>query len=286
MAEKNEGFAEQVAREHYQRYPVETGYFRAKESDVAVTVQAPAASSTPVAMPHKPTDLFNRMGFTLLLDETSIVDRTVIETNTWEAEQLAYFAGLVERFRGKPNATFLDIGSYWGLYSLLTLRSGVFDTMYAFDADRHNFAQLQANLFLNNATHAITTLNKAVSDKPGKLLFWDSRTHPNQNRAGVGVVNEDAGLPSYEVEAVTIDSMITVTGINLLMKIDVEGHEAPVLRGMTQALANNNVVMQIEVFEQHHDQVFAEVEKLGLRTIHTIYPDHYLTNMSVTELGV
>jgi len=234
----------------------------------------------------KPIDLFSRLGFNLLLDESSIVDRTVIETNTWEEEQLTYFSGLVERFRGKQNAIFLDIGSYWGLYSLLTLRAGVFDTMYAFDADRHNFAQLQANLFLNNATHAITAVNKAVSDKPGTLRFWDSRTHPNKNRAGVGVIDVAAGLPNYEVEAITIDSLVTKTGGHLLMKIDVEGHEESVLRGMEKTLANNKVAMQIEVFDHQHDRVFAEASRLGLRQIHRIFPDYYLTNMTPDELGI
>jgi FkbM family methyltransferase len=210
----------------------------------------------------------------------------VIDTGTWEPKQLEYFAGLVERFRGKPNAVFFDIGSYWGLYSFLTLQAGVFDEIYAFDADRHNFAQLQANLFLNNAAHAITAINKAVSDKPGQLSFWDSRTQPDKNRAGVGVIDEAAGLSSYTVEAVSVDSFVTSTGGNFLMKIDVEGHEESVLKGMHNTLAGNKVVMQIEVFEQDHERVFAEVSRLGLRQIHSIYPDYYLTNMTVEELGI
>jgi FkbM family methyltransferase len=255
--------------------------------DAVLALKPPEIPEPIIIQPtSKPTDLFDRMGFSLLLDETSIVDKTVIETNTWEPEQLAYFAGLVERFRGKSGTMFLDIGSYWGLYSLLTLRAGVFEKMYAFDADRHNFAQLQANLFLNDATHSITTFNKALSDKPGKLQFWDSRSHPNKNRAGVGVLADNSEWPTYEVDAITIDSVVTTSGGHLLMKVDVEGHEESVLRGMKQTVATNKVVMQIEVFEQQHERVFAEVNRLGLRQIHSIFPDYYLTNMTPDELGI
>ena len=231
-----------------------------------------------------PVNLYERLGFTFLLERSSLVDRVMIETGTWEPQQLAYFAGLVERFRDKPAAAFFDIGSYWGLYSLLAWRSGVFDKMVAFDGDRHNFAKLQANLFLNNAAYSITAMNKAVSDKPGELRFWDSRTHPDKNRAGVGVVED--GRPSYPVEAVTVDSFVSSTGGYLLLKIDVEGHEESVLKGMHNTLANNKVVMQIEIYEPQHERVFAEVGRLGLRQIHSIYPDYYLTNMTVEELGV
>jgi FkbM family methyltransferase len=166
------------------------------------------------------------------------------------------------------------------------MQSGVFAEQYAFEADRHNFAQLQANLFLNKAAGRIRAVNKAVSDKEGVLKFRDSTTHPEGNRAGASVIGWEEDFEGYPVDAVPIDLAVTAVDRHILMKLDVEGHEAPVLRGMTQTVAKNKVVMQVEIFEQHHDQVFAEVERLGLRTIHTIYPDHYLTNMSVAELGI
>lgn len=235
---------------------------------------------------QKPLDIYSRFGLQLLLDSSSLVDKCVIDTGTWEAEQLAYMAELTERFRKFDKPMFLDIGSYWGLYSFLAMKSGVFAEQYAFEADRHNFAQLQANLFLNRATGRIKAVNKAVSDAEAVLKFRDSTTHPTGNRAGASVIGWEEDFEGYPVDAVPIDLAVGTAGRHMLMKLDVEGHEAPVLRGMAQTVANNKVVMQVEIFEQHHDQVFAEVEKLGLRTIHTIYPDHYLTNMSVAELGI
>lgn len=235
---------------------------------------------------QKQVDLYDRLGLTLLLDNSSLVDKTVIESGTWEPEQLAYMAELTERFRKFDKPMFLDIGSYWGLYSLLAMQSGAFAEQYAFEADRHNFAQLQSNLFLNKATGRIKAVNKAVSDQVGTLRFRDSTTHPEGNRAGASVIGWEEDFEGYPVDAVLIDKAVMAIDRHILMKLDVEGHEAPVLRGMVETVAMNKVVMQVEIFEQHHEQVMAEVRKLGLRTIHTIYPDHYLTNMSVAELGI
>lgn len=258
MAAEIRGSATQVAREHYERYPV----------------------------PKKDIDLYERLGLTLLLDSSSLVDKSVIDTGTWEAEQLAFVADLTERFRLFERPMFLDIGSYWGLYSLLAMKSGAFESQYAFEADRHNFAQLQSNLFLNKAGGRITAINKAVSAEKGIVKFRDSTTHPEGNRAGASVIGWAEDFEGYPVDAVPVDDVLDVTGAHLLMKLDVEGHEPPVLRGMTKTIANNKVVMQVEIWEQHHEQVFAEIDRLGLRLLHKIYPDHYFTNMTVEELGI
>jgi FkbM family methyltransferase len=214
-----------------------------------------------------------------------MVDNAVIWTSEWEAAQLSYMSKLTERIR-KLNPIFADVGSYWGLYSLVAMQSGAFKKIYAFEADRHNFAQLQANLFLNNAAHEITAVNCAASDAPGSVKFFDSRTHPDGNRGGVGVVGDRPGFSTYSMEAVPLDDAIDVVGQTILMKIDVEGYEASVLRGMKRLISQNKIVMQVEVFDDLSEKVFAETSRLGLRKFHRIGDDHYLTNMSVEELGL
>jgi FkbM family methyltransferase len=244
------------------------------------------AQQAPANRSPRAVDLHDRLGLHLLLDKSSLVDRCVIETGTWEPEQLAYVSGLTEMFRKFEKPMFLDIGSYWGLYSLMAMKTGVFAEQFAFEADRHNFSQLQANMFLNGAGGRIKAVNNAVSDVQGILRFRDSTTHPEGNRAGASVIGWEEDLEGYAVQAITIDSVIADTGRYILMKLDVEGHEAQVLRGMTETVTNNKVVLQIEVFDDHAEQVMAEIEKLGLRTIHAIYPDRYLTNLSDAELGI
>jgi FkbM family methyltransferase len=189
--------------------------------------------------------IFDRMGFKLLLNQASIVDRCLVHTGSWEPVQLAFMASITEKLRGRKNTAFLDIGSYFGLYSLIALRSKAFEKLYAFEGDRNNYAHLQANLLLNGAIGPISTFNNAVSEKSGTVNFWDSRSHPDGNYGGVGIVDESDARQKYTVEAISIDETIKGEGAHILMKLDVEGHEEFVLRGMRYTVSRNKVVMQL-----------------------------------------
>src|ERR1700750_367900 len=101
-----------------------------KSIDETVRALRPA-DTVPVQVASRPVDLHSKLGFLLMLDESSLVDNTVITQGTWEEEQLSYMSDLMARFRGRKKTTFLDVGSYWGLYSLIAARSGAFDQQYA-----------------------------------------------------------------------------------------------------------------------------------------------------------
>jgi FkbM family methyltransferase len=230
-------------------------------------------------------DIYHRLGLRLLLDKSSLVDRYLIESGEWESEQIDFLMNSMRPFAHDPRVIFMDVGAYWGLYSLLAWRNGV-NTIYAFDASRHNFAQLHAQLFLNDASHNITAINKAISDKKTVLKFRDARYIPDGNRGGAHVVGEDFDLPHYDIEAVKLDEMFNLVDHLIWIKMDVEGHEANVIRGMRNLIMNNQVFIQIEIFSEGEKAAFTEIEKLNLRKVHEIYPDRYFTNMTDKRLSL
>ncbi|NTZ82187.1 FkbM family methyltransferase [Burkholderia metallica] len=227
----------------------------------------------------KPIDIYERLNLTLLLDKSSLVDKSLIDHGHWEPDQTSFFFGTMANFLGERKTAFLDVGSYWGLYSLLARRAGI-NKIFAFEPDRYNFSQLQSQLFLNNATGDIKAINKAISDKSQVVNFWDSRTHPSGNRAGSAVVGSDFHRPTYEVSATSLDEMFDFIDHFIWIKLDVEGHEANALRGMKNLVSNNQVLIQVEVFDINKESIIRELDGLGLRKVHEIYPDQYYTNMS------
>jgi FkbM family methyltransferase len=229
--------------------------------------------------PVKGYDIYERLGLKLLLDKASSVDRALIDQGVYESEQIAFFIGSLANFMGDPNVVFLDVGAFFGLYSLLARQAGV-NRVYTFEPDRHNHAQLHAQLFLNNASHEITVINKAVSSEAAKLRFWDSRDHPLGNRGGVGIVDKHFPRSSYEVEAISLDEMFDLNGHIIWIKLDVEGHEASAIRGMRNLIEKNQVVMQIEIFDENKEAVLTEIAQTNLRKVREIYPDRYYTNMT------
>jgi FkbM family methyltransferase len=231
---------------------------------------------TTLAPPARAIDIYERMGFSLMLDQSSLVDRAIIEEGWWERPQLEFMINTMLRL---PGSIFLDVGAYWGLYSMMASR-GDLKAIYAFEPDRHNHAQLRSQLFLNDLTSAVTVINKAVSDHNGPLTFWDSRSHPDGNRAGVGVVPPGTtDRVTYPVDAVTIDDCLNLSGETLIIKLDVESHEHAALRGLKKTVEHNKVIMQVEIFDSNEARTLPEVEALGLREIHRIAPDRYYTNM-------
>jgi FkbM family methyltransferase len=231
------------------------------------------------ALKPKPAeiDFYEYQGLRLLLDRASLLDRVIIEQGSWEFDQTNFLTSFMQKLIGRPSGVFLDIGAYWGLYSLLAMRAGV-EHIYAFEPDRHNFAQLCAQIFLNNASSLITPVNKAVSDSSGEVQFWDSRNHPGGNRAGVCIVGKDFSRPTYRVDSISIDQYLELRDATVLIKLDVEGHEDKALRGMEKTISRNKIILQIELFDQNADRILPVLASFGLVKMHRIAPDSYYTN--------
>ncbi len=220
-----------------------------------------------------------RQGLTLLLDRSNAVDRELHTSGIWEPESVGRLFALVDKERGFcPDAVFLDIGAHWGFYALLARSKGWFERIVAFEPDPANYAQLQANLFLNGATD-IEALKLAASDRAATFgLKVDSR-----NRGGARLVA--AAHDTVTCQAVRIDSVLDVAGKLLVVKMDVENHEEAALDGLLPLLANNHCVLQIEVWtgaesldDDRPRRVIERLAKLGIRHVDSFDSDYFFVS--------
>jgi FkbM family methyltransferase len=222
-----------------------------------------------------------RQGLTLLLDRSNAVDWLIHTSGFWEPESVERLFALVEKERGHcpDGAVFLDVGAHWGFYSLLALRKGWFERIVAFEPDPGNYAQLQANLFLNQATGAIEALRLAASDREATFgLQGDSR-----NRGGTQLVA--VTRDTITCQAVRIEKQLDFAGKLLVVKMDVETHEEAALDGMLALLAKNHCVLQIEVWtgaESRDDdrprRVIERLARLGIRHVDTFDSDYFFVS--------
>lgn len=135
-----------------------------------------------------------------------------------EPGQLAEAARLLASLA--PGSDCLDIGAHAGLYSLLFARRA--RRVYAFEPLPANLAWLARTLARNRVANAVI-VPWAVSDAEGPLRFSEG-AHSSEGR-----LDPDGGLPVY---ATTCDAFCAANGAKpALLKIDVEGAEAAVLRG-------------------------------------------------------
>ena len=141
-------------------------------------------------------------------------------------------SGLYAAMKDIHNGVFLDIGAYLGVFSFLA-RELNFQSI-AFEPDPDQFAFLSANKRYLKDVH-----NVALSDQEGAGVFYRGDTNPGANsvtpepetkRYDGSIKTRLAQLDSFDINGVT------------LIKIDVEGHEAAVVRGMGKILESRPAI--------------------------------------------
>lgn len=132
--------------------------------------------------------------------------------------------------------TVLDIGAYIGFFALLAARAtGARGQVFAFEPAPGNFEVLRRNTILSGYQN-LFCYNNAAADKVGQASFIiaeasDSNSfypHPLSPKR-----------ETVTVDCITVDSFLDGRRADVI-KIDAEGAEIPVLRGMEQTLKSNN----------------------------------------------
>lgn len=136
----------------------------------------------------------------------------------------------------EPGDTFVDVGANVGYYSVLASRLVGERGQVAAVEPAPEFAEaIRTNLELNGCRN-VRLVNAAASDRPRRLDFYQ----PNRfNRGNTTSVLVDPELrPRFSRESDTLPELLTAREINhaRLVKIDVEGAEYAVVRGLLPAL--------------------------------------------------
>jgi len=149
----------------------------------------------------------------------------------------------------KPGATFLDVGTNFGFYTLFAAQQmGGSGRVYSFEANPFLIPFIEGSAYINGLSNNITLINKAVADREGTAQFGFSFAHIGGGSLLAGS-NDVAECEHVEVPLVTIDSVIPADVQVDVIKLDVEGHEAAALRGLKQVIARSpDVQIVLEFF--------------------------------------
>lgn len=224
-----------------------------------------------------------RMGLQLLLDRDNIIDWQLFIAGKWERPQFNELFGLAaeQLRRRKAEAVFLDVGAHWGLYALAAHQSGMFSRILAFEPDPISYAQLQANLFLNQAQNAIEPIQLAATDRERGFALEPGDI---RNRGATRVIDPDDEHPAT-AHGIAIDSRCDFADKLLVIKIDVESHEPEVLDGMKKLLARNRCILQVEIWDQPAGETERRFKRLsalfagfGIRFVRAIDADFFFVS--------
>lgn len=190
-----------------------------------------------------------------------------------------------------PQDIFVDVGAHIGWFTTIAAQCvGKDGLVIACEPYPPNVAALKENLALNDAGN-VRLVDMALGSMPGTLsLAFD---------ADSGATTALDWGPSQRVEALmtTLDEVTAEVPTVTLMKMDVEGWEAHVLRGGSEALARTKHVL-IEINKpvlkkagSSPEELYALLRNSGFKTfipvtqhgLRRLLPDDELVNVLATR---
>jgi FkbM family methyltransferase len=137
-----------------------------------------------------------------------------------------------------PGATFIDVGAHIGWFTTIAAaRVGGAGDVVAFEPYPATAALLRENVARNQCRN-VRVVQAAVGSRPGTLTLGMSGSD-----SGSVTALDWAGNGRTEVPLTTLDEVTAGGGQVALIKIDVEGWEAHVLRGGPGTLARTRYVL-------------------------------------------
>ena len=168
----------------------------------------------------------------------------------------------------RPGDFFADIGANIGSYSVLA--AGAAGTrVISVEPVPATFKHLMDNIRLNDLSDRVEAICCGLSSQSGELQFVSSLDTMNR----VALPGED--LPTVTVPVRTLND-ICGTSIPAIIKIDVEGHEKPVLEGGSDTLANEGVrAVLMETNQSGEKFGVSDAELMDIMARHGFEPCDY-----------
>jgi FkbM family methyltransferase len=151
----------------------------------------------------------------------------------------------------QPGMVVVDIGAHIGIYTLYALRqlSGQ-GRVYSFEPTPRTFALLHDNVQVNGFLESglVRFDRRAVSDRAGAATFTAYAANSGHNTLFAG----EAAGETLTVETVALDEALAHESRVDVIKIDAEGGEPLILRGMARLLAGNPEIRIFVEFGPEH----------------------------------
>lgn len=176
-------------------------------------------------------------------------------TGEWEKNSISLWIELC-----KISNCIMDIGANTGLYSLIAKTVNPGAKVYAFEPVKRVYDKLRSNAGLNK--YDIVCEQLAVSSYCGKGVIYDQDIeHIYSVCVNKNIMPFTVDVIKTEIDTISLEAYIKNKNIPKvdLMKIDVETHEAEVLKGMGDYLRQMRPVILIEVL---NNEVGKKIEEI------------------------
>jgi FkbM family methyltransferase len=154
---------------------------------------------------------------------------------------------------------FIDVGAHIGKYTIRAARMvGGVGRVVAVEPDKGNFEFLIKNIKVNGLENCVV-LNVAAGSTDGEIILFSG---PN---SAENSITQDFGKGFHKVPVRALDNILAENRIGDvdLIKVDVEGAEYEVVKGLEKTLNSKEPVLIIEVLARDKDRVLNYMRKIG-----------------------
>jgi len=189
----------------------------------------------------------------LFLDPSDPVISGALTLGVYERQEMAFF----NRFIGQAN-TFVDVGANVGLYTALALRQmPAKSAVVAVEPHPHAFELLQRNIEANRESApqgrqlSVMAFNLAAGSSQGTSTLHCNRDNGGDHRlTAPGPEHLQGAWSTQPVQVQRLDHLLLQQGLSEVdfIKIDVQGYEAEVVKGLAETLRRSARVVLMSEF--------------------------------------
>jgi FkbM family methyltransferase len=198
---------------------------------------------------------FDIGGLKMYLDFLDPIDRSIILKKNYEIEEINILTKLINN---NSVTKFIDIGANCGFYSFQFAIQKL--EVLAFEPNSEALLKMKNTISQNeNLKNKIKIFPYGLSNVNSKMQMRSMIKHGYVQTGGPGInfekKTQNKDYKVYDAEFKIGDEILNIQKNNLAIKIDVEGHELYVLKGIQNLLKSNKCLIQIEIFKKNFNLV-------------------------------
>ena len=162
----------------------------------------------------------------------------------------------------EPNTVFWDIGANVGCFSLYAACLNMVSNIVAFETLLSNYNELKLNIGLNKYENIIKPEFLGLSDECGVVNFVTECMEPGSSGGQIGKTNDFDAKNELSVNVITGDEYARLNGVPNYIKIDIDGQEDRVLKGM-EGVLHDNTLKSVLIEDTESGNIHKIMQELG-----------------------
>jgi len=191
----------------------------------------------------------------MFLDFLDPIDRQIILNQEYEKLEINY---LIKEIKKNNILHFIDIGANCGYYSIFIAKNISNIIVQSYEPNKEAFLKFKKTLEINPfLKEKINIYNFGLSAERGELKMQSMVKHGYSQTGGSTIIENIShkNFDVYDAQFEIGDKIINQNKNTIAIKIDVEGYEINVLKGLKNTIMNNKIIIQIEIFEKNFKKV-------------------------------